>query len=177
MDLHANAMLGLAGRLALVRAIESGLPLRRAAVCFGVSAATAHRWWHRWLAASEEARRTLSCLFDRSSRPHCSPRRLAPELEQAICACRRATGWGPRLVAGATGFGHSTVWKVLRRAGISRPARAAKEPANRYEWPCPGDLLHMDTSRYARFLRPGHRVTGDRSQRSRNWMGRETRVG
>ncbi len=52
-----------------------------------------------------------------------------------------------------------------------------KEPANSYEWPCPGDLLHMDTSRYARFLRPGHRVTGDRSQRSRHWMHPDTRVG
>jgi len=35
----------------------------------------------------------------------------------------------------------------------------------------------MDTSRYARFLRPGHRVTGDRSQQSRRWMRPETRVG
>ena len=35
----------------------------------------------------------------------------------------------------------------------------------------------MDASRYARFLRPGHRVTGDRSQRSRRWMRPETRVG
>jgi transposase InsO family protein len=35
----------------------------------------------------------------------------------------------------------------------------------------------MDVSRYARFERPGHRVTGDRSQRSRNWMRPETRVG
>src|SRR6266542_6746277 len=124
MYLHANAKLGLAGRLALVAAVEGGLSLRAAAA-----------------------------------------------------ACRRETGWGPRLVAGATGFAHSTVWKVLRRAGISRPPRAAKEPANRYEWPCPGDLLHMDTSRYARFLRPGHKVTGDRSQRSRKWMRPETRVG
>jgi hypothetical protein len=41
------------------------------------------------------------------------------------------------------------------------------EPANRYEWPCPGDLLHMDTSDYARFQRPGHRVTGDRSSQDR----------
>jgi transposase InsO family protein len=177
MNLHANAKLGLAGRLALVRAVEGGLSLREAAARFCVSPATAHRWRRRWLDASEEARRTRSCLLDRSSRPHRSPRQLAPELAEAICACRRATGWGPRLVAGATGFAHSTVWKVLRRAGISRPARAAKEPANRYEWPCPGDLLHMDTSRYARFLRPGHRVTGDRSQQSRDWMGRETRVG
>jgi transposase InsO family protein len=177
MYLHANAKLGLAGRLALVRAVEGGLSLRQAAVCFRVSPATAHRWWHRWLEAGEEARRTLSCLFDRSSRPRFSPRQLAPELEEAICACRRTTGWGPRVVAGATGFAHSTVWKVLKRAGISRPPRAVREPANRYEWPCPGDLLHMDVARYARFLRPGHRVTGDRSQRSRNWMRPETRVG
>jgi Integrase core domain len=35
----------------------------------------------------------------------------------------------------------------------------------------------MDTSRYARFNRPGHRVTGDRSQQSRRWMHPETRVG
>jgi len=177
MYLHANAKLGLAGRFALVKAIEEGMSLKAAAAAFNVSPATAHRWWHRWRGAGEEARRTLRCLFDRPSRPHRSPRRLAPELEQVICACRRKTGWGPRLVAGATGCAHSTVWKVLRRAGISRPPRAPREPANRYEWPCPGDLLHMDVSRYARFLRPGHRVTGDRSQRSRHWMQAATRVG
>ena len=35
----------------------------------------------------------------------------------------------------------------------------------------------MDVARYARFARPGHAVTGDRSQRSRSWMRPETRVG
>ena len=162
MYLHANAKLGLAGRFALVSAIEGGASLRSAAAVFNVSPATAHRWWHRWLEAGEEARRSLSCLLDRSSRPRRSPRQLAPELAERICACRHETGWGPRLVAAATGYAHSTVWKVLKRAGISRPPRAVREPANSYEWPCPGDLLHMDTSRYARFLRPGHAVTGDR---------------
>jgi transposase InsO family protein len=173
MYLHANAKLGLAGRLALVRGIEQGCSLRAAAVAFSVSPATAHRWWHRWLAGGRQA----SALLDRSSRPRRSPRLLARELQERICDCRRKTGWGPRLVAGATGFAHSTVWKVLRRNGLSGRAAALKEPANRYEWPCPGDLLHMDTSRYARFLRPGHRVTGDRSQPGRQWMRPETRVG
>src|SRR6266705_1770174 len=135
MYLHANAKLGLAGRFALVRAIEEGMSQKAAAAAFSVSPATAHRWWHRWLEASAEARGTLSCLRDRSSRPRRSPRRLAPELERLICTCRRRTGWGPRLVAGATGFAHSTVWKVLKRAGLSRVPRAAKQPANRYEWP------------------------------------------
>ncbi|MBA2424066.1 MAG: IS481 family transposase [Actinobacteria bacterium] len=164
MRFHRNAKLGLAGRRELVLAIAGGSSMREAAQAFNVSVATAHRWWQRWRQASESERGSLSCLLDRSSRPARSPRQLPPELEQAICDCRRQTGWGPRLVAGATGFAHSTVWKVLRRAGISRPPRAVREPANRYEWPCPGDLLHMDVSRYARFLRPGHRVTGDRSR-------------
>ena len=163
MYLHANAKLGLAGRLSLVRAIEDGLSLRAAAAAFSVSPATVHRWWHRWL----DGERRPDALLDRSSRPHRSPRLLARELQERICDCRRKTGWGPRLVAAATGFAHSTVWKVLRRHGLSRPLAAVKEPANSYEWPCPGELLHMDVCSYARFLRPGHRVTGDRSQRLR----------
>jgi len=177
MMLHRNAKLGLAGRLALVQAIEGGMSMKAAAAAFSVSPATAHRWWHRWREAGEQARSSLGCLLDRSSRPHRSPRELAPELQERICACRRETGWGPRLVAAVTGFAHSTVWKVLKRAGISRPERSPREPANSYEWPCPGDLLHMDVSRYARFERPGHALTGDRSQRSRQWMRPETRVG
>jgi transposase InsO family protein len=173
MLVHANAKLGLAGRLALVQGVEEGRSLRSVAAAFSVSPATAHRWWHRWL----EGGRLPQSLLDRSSRPRRSPRLLAPELAELICACRRDTGWGPRLVAGATGFAHSTVWKVLWRAGISRRPTVIREPANRYEWPCPGDLLHMDISRYARFERPGHAVTGDRSQRSRDWMQPGTRVG
>src|SRR6059058_6185431 len=172
MYVHANAKLGLAGRLALVRAVESGLSLKAAAAAFSVSPATAHRWWHRWL----DGGRQVSALLDRPSRPHRSPGLLAAELQERICDCRRKTGWGPRLVAGATGCAHSTVWKVLKRAGLSRRHSTVKEPANSYEWPCPGDLLHMDTSRYARFLRPGHRVTGDRSQSLRG-RSVETRVG
>jgi len=102
---------------------------------------------------------------------------LAPSEQRRICRLRRRSGWGPRLIAGETGHPHSTVHRALTRHGISRAPRPERERPNRYEWPCPGDLLHMDTSRYARFERPGHRVTGDRSQRSRNWMASRTRVG
>jgi transposase len=75
MYLHANAKLGLAGRLALVRAVEGGLSLKAAAAASAVSPATAHRWWHRWLEGSGGAADVV--------RPHRSPRRLAPE-ERAI---------------------------------------------------------------------------------------------
>src|SRR6266480_5340651 len=133
MYLHANAKLGLAGRVALVKAIDEGMSLKAAAGAFSVSPATAHRWWHRWLEASEEARRTLSCLLDRSSRPHRSPRQLAPELERTICACRRRTGWGPRLVAGATG-----------------PAPTARSNASTRRWRASGHtdspIAHIDNA-------------------------------
>jgi transposase InsO family protein len=177
MDVHANAKLGPAGRLSITEAIASGMTQKAAAAAFCVSPATAHRWWHRRLGASEQELVSGAWLLDRSSRPRRSPRLLDQAAQERICECRRRTGWGPRLVAGETGHPHSTVSKVLARHGISRTPRRPKEPASRYEWPCPGDLLHMDVARYARFERPGHAVTGDRSQRSRNWMAPETRVG
>jgi transposase InsO family protein len=162
MKVHANAALGPAGRLALVKAIESGMTQKAAAAAFCVAPATAHRWWHRRLSATPAELKSGSWLLDRTSRPRRSPRLLAAGDQERICECRRRTGWGPRLVGGETGHPHSTVWKVLLRHGISRPPRAPRDAANRYEWPCPGDLLHMDTARYARFERPGHAVTGDR---------------
>jgi transposase InsO family protein len=177
MQSHPRAKLGPAGRLALTEAIAEGMSQKAAAAAFCVAPATAHRWWHRRLAATEEELRSGTWLRDRSSRPRRSPRLLKPELQERICELRRHTGWGPRLVAGTCGRAHSTVWKVLHRHGLSRPVRAQREPANRYEWPCPGDLLHMDSSRYARFERPGHAVTGDRSHRTTKWMDPETRVG
>jgi len=161
MRIHRNAKLGLASRRELVLAVASGCSIRQTAIAFQVAPATAHRWWQRWRQASDAERASFSCLLDRSSRPTSSPRRLPADQEQLICDCRTKTGWGPRLVAGVTGFPHSTVWKVLHRHQISRAPRKEREPANRYEWPCPGDLLHMDVSKYARFNEPGrHRLTG-----------------
>jgi transposase InsO family protein len=159
---HPNARLTPRGRRELVRLVECGATLRAAAAACGVTVSTAHRWVSRWRDAGASDQATLACLQDRSSRPRSSPRRLGGELEQRVVEARRHTGWGPRLLAGVVGIPHQTVWKVLRRYGCSRPPAAAREPANRYEWPCPGDLLHMDVSRYARFVRPGHAVTGDR---------------
>ncbi len=140
--------------------------MRSAAAAFSVSPATAHRWWHRWCEAGEEARRTLSCLFDRSSRPRRSPRQLRRSSPSDLCL-------PPRDRLGATpGRVCDRVLpldrlKGVKPAGLSRPPRPLREPANSYEWPCPGDLLHMDTSEYVRFQRPGHRVTGDRSSQDR----------
>ena len=164
MQTHRNAKLGLSGRFALVQAREAGLSMREVARRFSVSPATVSRWSCRWRHASAEERTTLACLFDHSSRPRRMPRLLTVAEQRRICAARRRTGWGPRLLTVATGRPHSTISKVLKRNGLSRPERPAREPARRYEWPCPGDLLHADWTLYARFQRPGHALTGDRTR-------------
>jgi transposase InsO family protein len=92
---------------------------------------------------------------------------MPAELEQRVLAERERTGWGPRLIAGTTGVAHSTVHAILRRHGRSRVPRAPREAFRRYEWPCPGDLLHMDVKRYRRFRRPGHPFISDERQTSK----------
>ena len=165
---HPNAVLTPRGRRRLVSLVEEeGLTFRAAAAAVNVSVATAWEWVTRWRRASPGERQGLGCLRDRSSTPHRQPRTLDGLTQARIVLARRRTGWGPRLIAGELGIAHQSVWKVLERCGMSRQPRVAREHAHRYEWPCPGDLLHMDTKRYARFARPGHAVTGERGIRSR----------
>ena len=58
----------------------------------------------------------------------------------------------------------STIWKVLKRHGVSRRPRGERQTYRRYEWSRPGALLHVDVARLARFDRPGHAVTGIRDR-------------
>jgi transposase InsO family protein len=163
MGQHLRGKLGPAGRVELVRLIiEMDMSERQAAACLSVSNCTAHRWKRRWLSASAEDRASRAWALDRSSRPHRSPRRTPADRERRVCEARERTGWGPRLIGGETGVAHSTVHAILRRHGLSRSPRPPRASFVRYEWPCPGDLLHMDVKRYPRFRRPGHAVTGDR---------------
>jgi transposase InsO family protein len=111
---------------------------------------------------------------DRSSRPRRSPRRLAADAQARICEERRRSGHGPRLIAARVGIAHQTVSKTLGRHGLSRRARQEREAAHRYEWPCPGDLLHVDWTTLARFAEPGHAISGDRrssSEKKRRRLG------
>ena len=57
----------------------------------------------------------------------------------------------------------STVSAVLARHGIGRVKfLEPPEPARRYEHKAPGDMIHLDVKKLARFWRVGHRITGDR---------------
>jgi transposase InsO family protein len=168
MQLHANAKLGPAGRVALVELIDGGLTFRAAAAALGVSPATAHRWWHRRRESGAWADEATPWFADRSSRPHRSPRRLTAEEERPILAARERTNLGPARLAGLVRRSRSTVWKVLWRHGRSKRRRSEpRQSFRRYEWAQPGALLHMDTKHLPKFDRPGHWAHGDRS--GRDW--------
>jgi transposase InsO family protein len=171
MRVHANAKLGPAGRLALVRLVGEGASLRTAARMVGVAVATAHRWWHRWLAATDADRRSGVWARDRSSRPRRSPRLLAAGEQQRICRARERTNLGPGRLAGLLGRSRSTIHKVLARHGLSRRRRAPRQTFRRYEWSEPGALLHMDVKRLARFERPGHWAMGRAEQHKTRGAG------
>jgi transposase InsO family protein len=172
MQTHPRAKLGPAGRLALVELIDEGMTLRAAAAALNVAPATAHRWWHRRadLALANEA--TSAWWRDRSSRPQRSPRRLSAAEEEPILRARRETNLGPGRLAGIVRRARSTIWKVLRRHGLSRRRRGERQTYRRYEWSRPGALLHVDMAELPRFRKPGHAVTSDRSK-----TGYETRHG
>ena len=147
MLLHRNANLGLGGRYALVLDVE------RAARCRKRRGAMASRRRPRAPGRAAGARRgakerlMLSCLFDRSSRPHGSPRMLVSEEQVRICAERRRSGHGASRDRGAARLPARDGVKTLRLGGCSRAEAKPREPARRYEWPCPGDLLHVDYTR------------------------------
>jgi len=158
--------LGLQGRLALVRLIESGATFRAAAAALGVAPATAHRWWRRWQAAGEGERVSLSCLRSRSSRPRSCPWALSAEQEQVILTARAKTNYGPMQLQFLTGRHRSTIYKVLRRHGVSRQRRTPRpQSTRRYEWTEAGALLHIDAFELPKFDRPGHWAHGDRSEK------------
>jgi transposase InsO family protein len=165
---HRNAPLTATGRLRMVQLVEQeGFTFEAAAAASGVAKSTVHLWVWRWRAASEQQRSTRGCLADRRSTPKRSPNQVPAAEERRICELRERTGWSPRRLAAEVGRPHSTVHQVLRRGGLSARPRPERPAVVRYEWPCPGNLLHMDVKRLGRFEAPGHALTGDHSRRSR----------
>jgi transposase InsO family protein len=167
---HHRARFTARGRWSVARrVIEDGESYAQAAAWANVSKSTVWTWVQRWRQASEADRASLACLVERSSRPRRSPAQVPEAEAAAIVALREQTGWSPRRLADETEIARSpsTVHRVLQRAGISRRPRPQQPAVIRYEWPCPGQLLHMDVKKFGRFDEPGHAVTGDRTRRSR----------
>jgi transposase InsO family protein len=71
-------------------------------------------------------------------------------------------------IARRMGASIATVGRICKQAGVAKlPPIEAAPPKRRYERQTPGEILHMDMKKLARFECPGHRVTGNPSQFSR----------
>src|SRR6266511_4372353 len=149
-------------RCRLVSLVLAGESPGAAAAACGASRATGYRLWGRYREGGWAA------LTDRPPVPRRQPRRLPQELEQRILAAREYAKAGPLVVAGQLGLPASTVWKVLRRYGVSRLRQPARGPITRYERSRPGELVHVDIKKLGRFWTLGKRVLGsDVGNRSR----------
>src|SRR5918996_1805481 len=141
--------------------ISEGMSPQAAAAACGASRATGYRLWRRYQEGGWAA------LRDRPPVPKHQPRRLSRELEQRILAAREYAKAGPLIVAGQLGLPASTVWKVLRRYGVSRLRRPVRGPVVRYERERPGELVHVDVKRLGRFFTVGKAILEDGVNRSR----------
>jgi hypothetical protein len=138
------------------------MPAEQAARVHGVSAATARKWLGRYLAGGAQG------LLDKSSRPARSPRSIDPSVALTIVKLRRKLFLQAR-IATYMGVSKATVSRVLRRAGLSKLSDLQPpEPVQHYERETPGELLHIDIKTLGRFEDVGHRITGDRSKRTRH---------
>ena len=122
----------------------------RRALCrhFGIAPATGYKWLRRHAAEGPAG------LQDRSRRPHRSPARTPPAIEQAVLTLRaQHPAWGPRklrVLLARQGIqplpAASTITAILRRHDALDPAQGAGQPRafQRFEHPYPNALWQMD---------------------------------
>ena len=122
--------------------------------------ARAYKWLRRYADEGRGGLRDRSCCA--RTRAHALPGEWCD-----LVIYLRSFKQPARLIASQLGLAPSTVSAVLARNGLG--PQAALEPPRppcRYERRHPGELLHLDIKKLARFYRPGHRVTGSRARQS-----------
>jgi transposase InsO family protein len=155
MNIHKNARLTLRGRAEAVRRVaQLGHPARQVARALDTTDATVRKWVAR--AAAGES------LADRSSRPQHSPQASPPGVVLRIKVLRQQR-WTCGEIAVQVAVSRATVARIVRRCGWARLHVLELPPTSRrYERAYPGELVHLDTKKRGRIVRPGHRLTGDR---------------
>ena len=157
-------------RLLVDRVLLEGWPAARAAESVGVSRQTAYRWVKRFREEGEAG------LQDRSSRPHNSPNQVPGGVEERIVSDRITEKEGPHLMAWRLGIPRSTIYRVLRRRGLSRLSDLDRTTAIpiRYVRDCPGELVHVDIKKLGKVPDGGGwRVLGREKAGPRQKVGYE----
>ncbi len=156
MELHKNARTCPSNRALIVdRVLELGEHPREVAAAQGCSERSGHKWVARFKAEGR------SGVKDRYSRPHSCHIRTSDSRVEQILTLRRQ-----RMVAEEIAvrlhLPRSTVARILHRAGLGRlDLLNPPQPARRYEYEHPGELLHLDIKKLGRIQGIGHRISGD----------------
>jgi transposase InsO family protein len=162
MDYHHHARLTILGREQLAKSVVEGrLSLREAAAECRLSRQSAAKWVKRYRLLG------ASGLADSTSCPHRSPRRTSEAAAERVGQLRRERRTGVE-IARLTGLSRATVSRILTRLKLNKMRMLEpKLPPNRYEYACPGDLVHIDIKKLARIHKPGHRITGNPQDETR----------
>jgi transposase InsO family protein len=157
MKLHRNAKSTPSSRLLLVRRVLfEGWSYAVAAEGFAVSVRTVAKWVRRFKEGG------IAALEDASSRPGVPRHQTPPGAVALIRILREQHGLPAWAIGRALHIPRSTVGAWLRRLGLNRLPAVPPAPVQRYEWPRPGDLLHVDIKPLGRIGCVGHRIHGDR---------------
>lgn len=136
---------------AMSQRIEFAVRARQPDVCFaalcreyGISRRVGYKWLVRARSVAH-----LGELREESRRPHHSPGRIAPEIEERIVALRGLDGWGGRklrklLLEEGIVVARRTVDRVIQRNGLVAPERQGRGAWQRFERAAPNDLWQMD---------------------------------
>ena len=160
--MHPLARTTPCSRREIVELVAAGTPVAEVARRFAISRTTVYKWLNRHDDGG------LPALEDRLPIAHSFPTRIRASIERQVERLRRRRrllGWQ---IAAALNLARSTVIKILKRLGLGRirdidPPRVTQ----RYQYAAPGELVHIDIKKIARFERIGHRIHGDRRRRSR----------
>lgn len=161
VDTHNNAVLTPRGRARMVsRVVDLGWSYRATARVYQIDPKTVRRWVQRYRELGPDG------LMERRSRPLRQPRRTPERLVRQVTALRRQR-WAMDRIGAYVGLSRASVSRILQHHGLNRlSALEPAEPPRRYQHEHPGDLLHLDIKKLARFRHPGHRVTGVRAKDS-----------
>jgi transposase InsO family protein len=127
----------------VLRVVEQGWPIAKAAEAAEVSGRTCCKWVGRYRAEG------VAGLADRSSAPKRVANRTDEWTVHVIAALRRLRFTGPE-ISELLDRPLSTVSAVLKRIGMGKLGRLGLEPVQRYERARPGELIHIDVKKLGR---------------------------
>jgi transposase InsO family protein len=155
---HKNARMTPLGRAEMVRRIvEVRRPVAEVAADFGISERTVRKWLGRWRTEGPTG------LENRSSRPRSADDDASLFWKETAARLRREYRLTGEEIADKLRMARSTVAGWLTGMGLGRLSSVEpKAPVRRYQRERPGELLHLDIKKLARFEGIGHRITGNR---------------